>query len=47
MQHALNQPVTLQRYALGQFMLTKADSTQRLTSAFVPDVAIVTSTKPS
>jgi hypothetical protein len=47
MQHALNQPVTLQRYALGQFILTKVDSTQRLTSAFVPDVAIVTSTKPS
>ena len=47
MQHALHQPVVLQRYALGQFVLTKAGSAQRKRSRVTTGVAIPASLRPS
>jgi len=47
MQHALNQPVALQRYALGQFALTKATGCGHQRLAIRNDITIPTSVRPS
>ena len=47
MQHALNHPVALQRYALGQFALTKATGCGHQRLAIRNDITIPTSVRPS